>query len=165
MSPSLESFVSETHTKRKATRHDCLPTAHLAGRCGKINWNSLQWGKIYFCTGPTRAAKAGPNDPSKEGPFHMYSSIQGWGGGGAKSYDGEKALSYINHSIISGAYQTIPLKTNKSINFRHCNEIPIYVFLFWEVCGLSPNFHIHLSVSDLYFPRIQDRSTYFPAAE
>jgi hypothetical protein len=32
----------------------------------------------------------------------------------------------------------------------HCNENPIYVFLFWELCRLSPNFHIHVSVSDLY---------------
>jgi hypothetical protein len=32
----------------------------------------------------------------------------------------------------------------------HCNENPIYVFLFWELRGLSPNFHIHVSVSDLY---------------
>jgi hypothetical protein len=31
---------------------------------------------------------------------------------------------------------------------------PIYVFLFWELHGLSPNFHIHVSVSDLYIPRI-----------
>ncbi len=23
-----------------------------------------------------------------------------------------------------------------------------------ELCGYSPNFHIHVSVSDLYFPRI-----------
>jgi hypothetical protein len=36
----------------------------------------------------------------------------------------------------------------------HCNENPTYVFLdlFWELLGLSPNFHIH--VSDLYIPRI-----------
>ncbi len=27
-------------------------------------------------------------------------------------------------------------------------------FLFWKLCGLSPNSHIHLSVSDLYIPRI-----------
>ncbi len=27
-------------------------------------------------------------------------------------------------------------------------------FLFWELRGLSPNFHIHVSVSDLYIPRI-----------
>jgi hypothetical protein len=42
----------------------------------------------------------------------------------------------------------------------HCNENPIYVFLFWELRGLSPNFHIHVSVNDLYCIS-QDRSTYF----
>ncbi len=37
----------------------------------------------------------------------------------------------------------------------HCNENPIYVFLFkWELRGLRPNFHIHVSVSDLYIPGI-----------
>jgi hypothetical protein len=36
----------------------------------------------------------------------------------------------------------------------HCKENPIYVFLFWELRGLSPNFHIHASVGDLYIPRI-----------
>jgi hypothetical protein len=36
----------------------------------------------------------------------------------------------------------------------HCNENPIYVFLFWELRGLSPNFHIHVSGSDLYIPRM-----------
>ncbi len=29
----------------------------------------------------------------------------------------------------------------------HCNKTP-FIFLFWELCGLSPNFHIHVSVSD-----------------
>jgi hypothetical protein len=32
----------------------------------------------------------------------------------------------------------------------HCNENPIYVFLFWELRGHSPNFHIHESESDLF---------------
>jgi hypothetical protein len=36
----------------------------------------------------------------------------------------------------------------------HCKGNPIYVFLCWELRGLSPNFYIHVSVSDLYFPRI-----------
>jgi hypothetical protein len=37
----------------------------------------------------------------------------------------------------------------------HCKENPIYVFLFWELHGLSPNFfHIHVSVNDLYILRI-----------
>jgi hypothetical protein len=42
----------------------------------------------------------------------------------------------------------------------HCHENPIYVFLFWELRGLSPNFHINVSVSDLYIYS-QDRSTHF----
>ncbi len=46
----------------------------------------------------------------------------------------------------------------------HCNENPIYVFLFSELRSLSPNFHIHVSVRDLYIYS-QDRSTYFPSAE
>jgi hypothetical protein len=36
----------------------------------------------------------------------------------------------------------------------HCNENPIYVFLEKELHGLSLNFHIHVPVSDLYFPEI-----------
>ncbi len=36
----------------------------------------------------------------------------------------------------------------------HCKENPIYVVLFWEFRGLSPNFHIHVSASDLYIPMI-----------
>ncbi len=34
----------------------------------------------------------------------------------------------------------------------HCNEICNFVFPEKELRGLSPNFHIHVSVSDLYFP-------------
>ncbi len=36
----------------------------------------------------------------------------------------------------------------------HCNERSIYIFLETELSGLSPNIHIHVSVSDLYIPRI-----------
>ncbi len=36
----------------------------------------------------------------------------------------------------------------------HCNGNSVYIFLFWELRSLSPNFHIHVSVSDLYIPRI-----------
>jgi len=31
------------------------------------------------------------------------------------------------------------------IIIMHCNENPIYLFLLWEVLGLSPNFHTHVS--------------------
>ncbi len=36
----------------------------------------------------------------------------------------------------------------------YCNENPIYVFPEKKLRGLSPNFHIHVSVNDLYVPRI-----------
>ncbi len=36
----------------------------------------------------------------------------------------------------------------------HCNGNSVYIFRFWELRGLSPNCHIHVSVSDLYIPRI-----------
>jgi hypothetical protein len=34
----------------------------------------------------------------------------------------------------------------------HCNEIWIYVFPEKELRSLSPNFHFHMSVSDLFIP-------------
>ncbi len=36
----------------------------------------------------------------------------------------------------------------------HCKEISIYVFPEKKLRGLSPNFHIHVSVSDLSIPTI-----------
>jgi hypothetical protein len=47
------------------------------------------------------------------------------------------------------------LMISSSLNSIHCNENPIYVFLFRELRGFNPNFHIHVSVGDLvYIPRI-----------
>jgi hypothetical protein len=37
---------------------------------------------------------------------------------------------------------------------EHCRENAMYVFPEKKLRGLSPNFHIHVSVSDLYIPRI-----------
>ncbi len=36
----------------------------------------------------------------------------------------------------------------------HCKEISIYVFPEKDLRDLSPNFHIHVSLSDLYIPTI-----------
>jgi hypothetical protein len=36
----------------------------------------------------------------------------------------------------------------------HCNGNSAYIFLFWELCGLGPNFLILVSVCDLYISRI-----------
>ncbi len=32
----------------------------------------------------------------------------------------------------------------------HCKENPIYVFLFWELRGLTPNFYIHVSARFIF---------------
>ncbi len=44
---------------------------------------------------------------------------------------------------------------HSSTVYLHCNENPIYVFLCWELRCLRPNFHIHVSVSDLCVPRMR----------
>ncbi len=36
----------------------------------------------------------------------------------------------------------------------HRNENSIYIFHFWELCGLSPNFHVLVYGNELYIPRI-----------
>ncbi len=40
------------------------------------------------------------------------------------------------------------------MNYTHCKEDPIYVFPEMKLRGLFPNFHIHVSMSDLYSPTI-----------
>jgi hypothetical protein len=40
-------------------------------------------------------------------------------------------------------------------HFLHCNNNHVYVFLFWELRGLVPKFYSHVSVGDLYIPRIR----------
>ncbi len=45
-----------------------------------------------------------------------------------------------------------------SLQCVHFNEDPIYLFLFWELRDLSPNFNIHVSVRDLYISRICPQS-------
>ncbi len=65
----------ESHTKRQGTQHYCLPC--LLGDGVKVIEIVYGEGKL-FCTGPTRAAKAGEksfvparqaNEPTKEGPL------------------------------------------------------------------------------------------------
>jgi hypothetical protein len=41
-----------------------------------------------------------------------------------------------------------------SIAVVHCKEEPNYVFPEMKLRGLLPNFHIHVSVSDVYIPTI-----------
>jgi hypothetical protein len=46
------------------------------------------------------------------------------------------------------------IRKKKMEREMHGNGNSVYIFLFWELRGLSPNFHIHVSVSDLYIPMI-----------
>jgi hypothetical protein len=55
---------------------------------------------------------------------------------------------------IAAAFPAIICNVYLIRGCMHCNENPIYVFLFWELRGLSPNFHIQVSVSNLYISRI-----------
>ncbi len=69
---------------------------------------------------------------------------------------GEKHLIVRSSKLKIGIYEEY-----SGIAFApHYNENPIYVFLLWELRGHSPNFHIHVSVSDLYMYS-QNRSKYF----
>ncbi len=60
----------------------------------------------------------------RETKFKMW-TLQSW------------AYELYSKSENSWARRFIPL---------HCNGNSVYVFLFWELRGLSPNFHIHVSV-------------------
>ncbi len=59
-------------------------------------------------------------------------------------------------SQVADHWATYPTVTTVSLQVsRHtATKIPHRLFLFWELRGLSPNFNIHVSVSDLYSPRI-----------
>jgi hypothetical protein len=66
----------ETNIKRKATRHGCPPSL-LVDEDKSIEIGTV--GKKVFCTGPTRAAKAGqkslvPARRAKEGPLSFVLS-------------------------------------------------------------------------------------------
>ncbi len=63
-------------------------------------------------------------------------------------------MEHSNRSIVRIQYDVLFLFIASPLSLIHCSENPIYAFLFWELCGLSPNFHIHVPVSDLHIPRI-----------
>ncbi len=71
---------------------------------------------------------------------------------------GNHPCSYLMIFLMSLAFPALPGVLSISLfPAVHCNENSIYVFPEKELCGFSPYFHIHVSVSN--------RSTYFPAAE
>jgi hypothetical protein len=59
------------------------------------------------------------------------------------------------NKIVFLRYLTVSATCRKYyFSLTHYKENPILVFPEKELRGLSPNFHIHVSVSDLYILRI-----------
>jgi hypothetical protein len=82
---------------------------------------------------------------------------------GRKPYEPKET----NHQATSSNQRR---KTRFFCNFErspilHCIENPIYVFTEKELCGLSPDSYIHVSVSVFCIPRIGPHSTYLTAAK
>jgi hypothetical protein len=66
--------------------------------------------------------------------------------------------------LENGGGGQIEVYTIHADSNTHCKEIWIYVFPEKELRGPIPNFHIHVSVSDLYLYS-HVRPAYYPAAE
>ncbi len=72
----------------------------------------------------------------------------------------QKRLQCSLQSLVLSCPDHALSRTNKlsmipssTLTTQHCNKNPIFVFPEQELWGLSPNFHIHVSVSDLYIHR------------
>ncbi len=74
-----------------------------------------------------------------------------------------QALPIFSGTSMRESPSTFWLTQHPFHSALQCNEKPIYVFPEKELRGHSPNFHMHVSVSDLYIPRIGP--AYFSAAE
>jgi hypothetical protein len=79
------------------------------------------------------------------------------------AYSMHKEMVHGMKIILRGYSLFLP--PSPSTVLANTNENPIYLFLFGELRGLSPTFHIHVSVSDLYVYSQDGPCTYFPAAE
>jgi hypothetical protein len=78
-----------------------------------------------------------------------------------KLYDKDKD-GYITKAEMTKLSKTL---TKDQIDKVHCYENPIYGFPEKELRGLSHNFHIHVSVRDLYTVVPGSGHIYFPVAE
>ncbi len=58
------------------------------------------------------------------------------------------------HIALSSIPLPFPPLLSLSVSLLHCKEDLIYVFPEMKLHGLVPCFYIHVSVSDLYIPKI-----------
>jgi hypothetical protein len=79
---------------------------------------------------------------------------------GANSYKQRHTIHHffvVAPGVLAVAYCYNRAKDNRSYAHSgrsHCTANPIYVFPEMKLGGLVPNSYIHVSVSDLYIPRI-----------
>ncbi len=68
----------------------------------------------------------------------------------------ERNFSSFGIREMRSPFQLCPSRfwSGFSLFYLHCNENSMYVFLEKKLRGFSTNFHIHVSVSDLYILRI-----------
>ncbi len=113
---------------------------------------------------------ASPRVPKGGGGVHTRLRVRGWGSPNSDDWRENLVLcllcevQYIHYPIISVSlcigirgYLRVCATVKSYISVStvaHCNGNSVYIFLFWELRGLSPHFHIHVSLSDLYIPRI-----------
>jgi hypothetical protein len=67
----------------------------------------------------------------------------------SKCFAGKKATAFIVYNTKDGG------RISLTAGFKICDTMQRrsdYVFPEIKLCGLSPNFYIHISVSDLYIP-------------
>jgi hypothetical protein len=79
------------------------------------------------------------------------------GGGGGRAPRFEHPFTIVGHNFLQEPvleYQISNHACFSCVKRLHWNGNFVYLFLFWELRGLSLYFHIHVSVSDLYIPRI-----------
>jgi hypothetical protein len=106
-------------------------------------------GRFVNCAKPLRCQRGSHHHARLRCIIHMtvaYAAIASC----ARSLGHARCRGIMHQTAASCVMPSIIVKEIAS----HCNENPIYVFLFWELRGLSPNFHIHVSVSDFYISRI-----------
>ncbi len=83
----------------------------------------------------------------------MESSVDTHRHGAGRRRDNRERLRQL-YGTAQGLRGSRACQVPLEISTVDCNENTIYVFLFWELRGLCSNFHIPVSVSDLYIPRI-----------
>ncbi len=129
---------SETHTKRQATQHGCLPS--LLGDGGHMNWNSVRWRKKHFALGRLeqpwqdknflyRHDKS--NEPAKEGPFHLLSLSPHWLYLSFNSPQG-RPLSSLSAPMLAHLNTPTNLIRNKRAGILRTVALHISAYLLYE---------------------------------